>query len=55
MMAQQMRALAVKPDDMSSIPTTHTVEKREAIPTSCPSASVHTHTHTHTHTHIHTH
>ena len=33
-MAQQVKVLAVKPDDLSSIPGTHMVG--EPIPTGCP-------------------
>lgn len=44
-MAQLVKALAAKPDKLSLIPKTHTVEKRTNFCESCPHAHSYTHTH----------
>jgi hypothetical protein len=44
-MARQVKELAAKPDDLSSVPQ----DRRELTLKSCP-LTTHTHTHTHTHT-----
>lgn len=50
-MAQWVRVIAAKPNDLSLIPRTHTVEEKELTPTGYPVASacvpgVHAHTYT---------
>lgn len=60
-MAQLVKKLATKPDDVNSTPGTSQC-RRDSNPTSCAPNStyalwqrkVHTHTHAHTHTHSHT-
>jgi hypothetical protein len=57
-MAQQIKALAAKPEDPSSIPQTHGMEQTPlqfVLWCPYPTPPHHTHTtHTHTHTHTHT-
>lgn len=43
-MAQLVKALAAKPDKLSLIPKTHTVEKRTNFCESCPHAHSYTYT-----------
>ena len=60
-MVQQLRALAVLPEDLSSVPSTHTGWSTNTVyfsfrdPQSPSLTCRHRHTHTQTHTHIHTH
>lgn len=48
-MAQQLKMLAAKPDELSLIPETHTVE-RELIPAKFPDLHMHSTVHMCTHT-----